>query len=1095
MTKRHNDSKKGKNLPVHLLEKKIIDLFSKQVTSRFDAKGIIGKLRITNSKDSVQHTLDQLVEKGKIEEASRGKYKWNKAAKVAKSNTRSDAKIATGRVDATRSGAAYIISEDLDNDIFVPGHKLMGALNGDIVEVSWYLARKDKVEGEVVHIVERKSENFIGTLSLSPKFAFVIPDNQNMQTDIFVALKNLPKGAEDGAKVVVNITKWATDNKSNPEGKVTTYFGTEGGNDIEMKSILIQKGFNLTFPPEVLKENAAIDTEVKQSEIDKRRDMREITTFTIDPASAKDFDDALSLELLENGNYEIGIHIADVGHYVVPGSELDKEAAKRTTSVYLVDRVLPMLPEKLSNGVCSLRPEEEKLTFSAIFEMDKQGTVITEWFGKTAIYSDRRFTYEEAQERLETGEGDYAQELQLINGLAHKLRAQRFKKGAINFESPEVRFKLDEKGVPLEVYLKSRKDAHMLVEDFMLLANKRVGALIHGLHEKTGIQWPMVYRIHDEPDMDRVQTFSDFAAQMGYKMKVESPEQVKKAYSKMLTEAEGKPEADILQQLAIRTMSKAVYSSDNIGHYGLGFETYSHFTSPIRRYADVLGHRILFDHLSDNNKRMDVKKLEELCKHISRKERDAMEAERESVKYKQAEFLEAHVGENFEGTISGIADHGIYVSIKANFCEGMIRYEKMFDDFTVGDNKFQIKSPSTTYKMGDTVWVRVLGANKYKKQIDLELLDTENEENRPPIRAEVKELTFAEQEEMNKAQEAAYQAIKEADKKADKATIKEAPIAKKETIEAPKEAAEKTMEVIKEAPAAKAKTAETPKEIVDVIQEVPATKAETTETPETTEEAPAPKKKERTEKKKVKVVQDPTKGKKDVSSKYDAKNAPYEALLPAVKKAFNKSEVKHIAIQKKAKWQFEITPSAPVPESVLLLRFNPEASLNKGYRGQKLISKHPFKPEGSTRVFFKTYCPYQKVSEGYLSPLRSLDDKQLSDHDIELSLPIFEDFIKLLKPTKVVSFSAPMIATLQKYKYLTNIEEEEVTDQDRTIISSRAILNVGDLKIPIYFVPRPSSRLLKELKSLAWDWAFGISTNTSIPIEPDLDTDDDLDQE
>ncbi|CAA6828773.1 MAG: 3'-to-5' exoribonuclease RNase R [uncultured Aureispira sp.] len=1063
MTKKKKGSKKGKNLPVHLLEKKIIDLFSKQVTSRFDAKGIIGKLRITNSRDSVQHTLDQLVKKGKIEEASRGKYKWNKAAKMAKTNTRSDAKIATGRVDATRSGAAYIISEDLDNDIFVPAHKLMGALNGDTVEVSWYLARKDKLEGQVVQITERKSENFIGTLSLSDKFAFVIPDNQSMQTDIFVALKNLPKGAEDGAKVVVNIIKWATDNKNNPEGKVTTYFGTEGGNDIEMKSILIQKGFNLTFPPEVLKENAAIDTEVKQSEINKRRDMREITTFTIDPASAKDFDDALSLELLENGNYEIGIHIADVGHYVVPGSELDKEAAKRTTSVYLVDRVLPMLPEKLSNGVCSLRPEEEKLTFSAVFEMDKQGTVLNEWFGKTAIYSDRRFTYEEAQERLETGEGDYAQELQLINGLAHKLRAQRFKKGAINFESPEVRFKLDEKGVPLEVYLKSRKDAHMLVEDFMLLANKRVGALIHGLHEKTGIQWPMVYRIHDEPDMDRVQSFADFAAQMGYKMKVEAPEQVKKAYSKMLKEAEGKPEADILQQLAIRTMSKAVYSSDNIGHYGLGFETYSHFTSPIRRYADVLGHRILFDYLSDTNKRMDVKKLEELCKHISRKERDAMEAERESVKYKQAEFLEAHVGENFEGSISGIADHGIYVSIKANFCEGMIRYERMFDDFTVGENKFQIKSPSITYRMGDSVWVRVLGANKYKKQIDLELLDPEDEENRPPVRAEVKELTFAEQEEMNRAQEAAYLATKKAEKDA-----KEAPIAKKETTEVAKEEAP---EVIKEA---------------------------TSEVSDEIEAAPEPIKKPRSEKKKVKVVQEPKKGKKDVSSKYNAKNAPYEALLPAVKKIFNKSDVKHIAIQKKAKWQFEITPSAPVPESVLLLRFNPEASLNKGYRGQKLISKHPFKPEGSTRVFFKTYFPYEKVSEGYLSPLRSLDDKQLSAHDIELGLPIFEDFIKLLNPKQVVSFSAPMIATLQKYKYLTDIEEEEVTDKGRTIISSRAILTIGELKIPIFFVPRPSSRLLKELKSLAWDWAFGISTNTSTPIETDLDTDDnddDFDQE
>lgn len=995
MTKKKKNSKKGKNLPVHLLEKKIIDLFSKQVTSRFDAKGIIGKLRISNSRDSVQHTLDKLVEKGKIEKASRGKYKWNKAAKVSKTKTRSDAKIAVGRVDATRSGSAYIISEDLEGDIFVPGHKLMGALNGDTVEVSWYMARKDKPEGQVVQVIERKSENFIGTLSLSEKFAFVIPDNQNMQTDIFVPLKNLPKDAEDGAKVVVHITKWATDNKNNPEGKVTTYFGTEGGNDIEMKSILIQKGFNLTFPPEVLKENAAIDTEVKQSEIDKRRDMRAITTFTIDPATAKDFDDALSIELLENGNYEIGIHIADVGHYVLPGSELDKEAAKRTTSVYLVDRVLPMLPEKLSNGVCSLRPEEEKLTFSAVFEMDKQGSIINEWFGKTAIYSDRRFTYEEAQERIETGEGDYQQELQLLNGLAHKLRAKRFKKGAINFESPEVRFKLDEKGVPLEVYLKSRKDAHMLVEDFMLLANKRVGALMHGLHEKTGIQWPMVYRIHDEPDMERVQNFTDFAGQMGYKMKVESPEQVKKEFGKMLKEAEGKPEADILQQLAIRTMAKAVYSIDNIGHYGLGFATYSHFTSPIRRYADVLGHRILFDYLSDTNKRMNPQKLEELCKHISRKERDAMEAERESVKYKQAEFLEAHVGENFEGSISGIADHGIYVSIKANFCEGMIRYEKMFDDFNNDEHNFQIKSPSITYKMGDTVWVRVLGANKFKRQIDLELLDPEEEDNRPPVRAEVKELTFDEQ--ANKAKET-------------------------------------TSEVI--------------------------------------EAAPEPKKEVKKTSKKVKVVQEAQKGKKNVKSSYNAKNEPYEALLPAIQKAFNKSHIKHIAKQKNAKWRYEIAPSAPVPNSVLLLHFNPQAALNKGYRGQKLISKHPFKPQGSTKTFFKTYFPYEKISEGYLSPFRSLDDKQLSKKDIELSLPFFEAFIQLLKPKKIVSFSVPMVETLQKNNYLTDLEEEEVTDQAKTVITSKGILNVGDLKIPIYFVPRPSSRLLKDLKTLAWEWAL-----------------------
>lgn len=1004
--KKKKSHKKGKNLPANILEKRLIDLFSKQITSRFDAKTIIGKLKISNSRDSVQHCLDKLEEKGKIEATSRGKYKWNKAATVTK-RKRKDGQFATGRVDVTRSGSAYIICAEMqEQDIFVPAHKLMGALNGDTVEVSWYIARKGKPEGEVVQIIERKAEHFIGTLSLSDKFAFVIPDNPSMQTDIFVPLKHVPKEAEDGAKVVVHITKWHTDNKNNPEGKITTYFGTEGGNDIEMKSILIQKGFNLTFPPEVLKENAEIDPKISQSEIAKRRDMRAITTFTIDPATAKDFDDALSIELLENGNYEIGIHIADVGHYVVPGSELDKEAARRTTSVYLVDRVLPMLPEKLSNGVCSLRPEEEKLTFSAIFEMDKQGGIINEWFGKTVIYSDRRFTYEEAQERLETGEGDYVKELQLLNRIAHKLRNKRFKKGAINFESPEVRFKLDKQGVPIDVYLKTRKDAHMLVEDFMLLANKQVGALMHGLHEKLGFVWPMVYRIHDEPDMERVHNFADFAVQMGYHLKIESPEQVKGAFGKMLKEAEGKPESDILQQLAIRTMAKAVYSIDNIGHYGLGFSTYSHFTSPIRRYADVLGHRILFDYLSNNNKRMNPQKLEEQCKHISRKERDAMEAERESVKYKQAEFLEAHLGDVFEGSISGITDHGIYVTIKANFCEGMIRYEKMFDDFEPDEHHFQIKSPSITYKMGDSVWIRILGANKIKRQIDMELLAPEDSDNEPPTR-----LQLTQQETLKTTSTVQQQKNK---------------------------VAPKTQENVK-------------------------TKGTTTEEVVKTETSKS---------QRIKVVQEPPKGKKAIKSNYIADNKAYEALLPKIEKAFNKSHIKTIAKQKHAKWKYELSPSAPIRESVLLLYFNPQAALNKGYRGQKLLSQHPFKPQGSTKTFFKTYFPNQKISEGYLSPFRCMDDKQLSKKDIALSVPIFEAYVGILNPQKIVSFSISLLEVLQEYKFLSSLEEEEVTDQNRTIIASRGMLTIEENQIPIYFVPRPSSRLLKKIKTMAWDWAF-----------------------
>lgn len=1001
--KKKSSNRKDKTLPAAQLEKRLVDLFSKQLTARLDAKSVIKKLKISNSKDAVQHSLDKLTEKGKLYKTNRGKYKWNKAAATPKKSNHGPEKLATGRVDATRSGAAYIIVEgdELEQDIFVPPHQLLGALNGDTVEVAWHQSRKNKLEGKVIQIVKRKLDQFIGTLSLSENFAFVIPDNPNMQTDIFVHRKNVPKEAENGAKVVVSITKWHTDHKTSPEGKITTYFGTEGSNDIEMKSILIQKGFNLTFPPDVLKENAAIETEIPASEITKRRDLREITTFTIDPVTAKDFDDALSIQLLENGNYEIGIHIADVAHYVQPDSALDKEAARRTTSVYLVDRVLPMLPEKLSNGVCSLRPHEEKLTFSAIFELDHQANIVEEWFGRTVIYSDRRFSYEEAQERLETGEGDYAEELKLLNKYAHLLRRKRFKKGAINFESPEVRFVLDEKGVPVDVYLKERKDSNMLVEDFMLLANKQVGALMHGLHEKLGFVWPMVYRIHDEPDMERVHNFTEFAAQMGYPMKIESPEQVKKAFGKMLKEAAGKAEEDILQQLAIRTMAKAVYSIDNIGHYGLGFATYSHFTSPIRRYADVLAHRILYDYLSGNNKRMNPQKLEELCKHISRKERDAMEAERESIKYKQAEFLENHLQEIFEGTISGIADHGVYVTLTANFCEGMIRYERMFDDFEPTEHKFQIKSPSHSYKMGDTVWVRILGTDKSKRQIDMELLDPENPDNKPPIREQPTTV---------------------------------------------------------------------PRTIQEHIKEVNTDQIVANETAEIVEQ---PSKKTSKKSTKKKVEAEPQKGKKVIkTNNFKPNNKPYEALLPKVDKAFKKSSIYKTAKEKKAKWFYELAPAAPISNAVLLLELNPTATLNKGYRAQKLLSHHPYKPEGNTKSFFKQYFPEQPISVGYLSPFRALDEKQLDEKDISLSLPIFKEYIQLIQPKQIVAFSLVLIETLRDLGLLSHMKEEEISHHNRTIVVTTGQLNLDGAPFPIAFVPRPSSRLLKVLKTKAWEWAF-----------------------
>lgn len=985
--KKKNKRFKPKTLAVPVLEKRLIDLFSKQVSTRFDAKTIIRKLKISNSKDSVQHCLEQLVLKGKLQTGRSGKYQWNKNAKRDPKQTK-NTQSAQGTVDITRRGAAYIVCQDssLDGkDIFVPAHKLKGALHGDTVEVAWYFSRKGKPEGSVEQVLQRKTDHFIGTLVLSRKFAFVVPDNPNMLSDIVVDPNTLTEEAEDGTKVIVQITKWARDHKSNPEGHITTYLGTEDSNDIAMKSILINKGFNLTFPPEVLRENAAINTEITADEIAKRRDMRAITTFTIDPLTAKDFDDALSIELLDNGHHEIGIHIADVTHYIQPGSELDKEAARRTTSVYLVDRVLPMLPENLSNGVCSLRPEEEKLTFSAVFELDRQGTIISEWFGKTVIYSDRRFTYEEAQQRIETKEGDYAEELELLNFYAHKLRDKRFKKGAINFESPEVRFKLDENAVPTAVYLKSRKDAHMLVEDFMLLANKRVGALIDGLHASTGTKWPMVYRIHDEPNMEKVDQFSGFAAQMGYPMQVGGSEQVKSAFGKMLKEAEGKPEYDILQQLAIRTMAKAVYSTDNIGHYGLGFLTYSHFTSPIRRYADVLAHRILFDYLSKNNKRMNPLKLEELCKHISKKERDAMEAERESTKYKQAEFLESQIDQIFEGSISGITEHGVYVTLKANFCEGMVRYNKMYDNFVIDEQHFQIKSYSQSYRMGDSVWVRVLGADKVKKQIDLELLDPNDPDNKPP------DVDFLQ------------------------------PNNEKQTVAdtAPK------LKVFNK---------------VKVQQEL----------------------------KHVSPYRNKT------GNNRNAVNKAYEQLLQQIEAAFVLSDIRTVANKKRVKWKYQLCPYSPDTASVLLLEFNPVAEKGKGYRNQKVLSQHTYAPKGIMQQFLHQFLSEHTISLAYFSPFRSIHEKQLSDYDLELSLPLFRSFIAIQQPTQVLIFSSELLEVLKQYQLLSEYTDEEISLDKRTILVGKGQFVCEGHSCPFYYLPKPTSRLAREVKESAWQWAFGL---------------------
>jgi ribonuclease R len=739
-------SNKGKSdkLTTKQLEYRLTEFFGQNPSKPYNAEQLISALEVGNNKDSVQHVLQKMLEREVLMPSKSGKsfvlYDADKLGKIddlegqiatVTQHGKKRDNEATGTVDITRSGSAFIVSADsgVDKDIYVSQNRLSNALHGDRVALRWWLSSRGRPEGEILEVLERYAEQFIGTYTVSANFTYVVPDNPNMLYDILID-KNKPTKAQNGDKVIVAVKEWHEPkrNNFNLKGEIVSVLGQSGSSDIEMQSILLEHGFSLSFPEDALRENDAIPEEIPAEEIRRREDFRKITTFTIDPLTAKDFDDALSYELLESGNIKIGVHIADVTHYVTPKSALDEEAGKRTTSVYLVDRVLPMLPEKLSNGVCSLRPNEDKLTFSAVFEFTPKGEIVNEWFGKTIIHSDRRFTYEEAQEVIETKKGDYPKELALLNTFAQKLRKARFKNGALGFESSEVQFKLDDTGKPIGIYTKVRKDAHFLVEEFMLLANRRVGTYIFDQFKKKGVQIPFVYRIHDLPDMEKVATFVEFAKVFGYDMKVKSPQTVSQSFGKLMKEIEGKPEQDVLQQLAIRTMSKAVYSTKNIGHYGLAFDNYSHFTSPIRRYADVLTHRLLADVLAKKPIRMTADKLEEICLHISKKERKAMEAERASIKYKQVEFLQDHIGSVFEGVITGMTERGIYIEIIENRCEGMVAFSDMYDNFKLVDN-YYIRSADAQHKMGDVVWVRVMSANLAKRQINMLLLAEQEEDD------------------------------------------------------------------------------------------------------------------------------------------------------------------------------------------------------------------------------------------------------------------------------------------------------------------------------------------------------------------------------
>jgi ribonuclease R len=707
-------SKKKSNNFNLVLTKLITDVFEKSGNKPLNYKQVASKLNLHDdeTRSLILEVLKEESRKGILQEPEKGKF----ILKQLKT-------FVTGKVDMTSDGSAYIVSEDeFEEDIYVAPRKLRNALHGDIVKVYVYAKNRGrKKDGEVVEILQRAKMDFTGIIKLSDRFAFFVPDDRKMLHDIFIPLDGL-NGAKDGYKAIAKIVDWPEDAK-NPIGEITHVLGKQGENNAEMNAILADYGFPLAFPDEVEKQAESIKEEITKEEIARRRDFREVLTFTIDPADAKDFDDAISFQKLKNGNVEVGVHIADVSHYVKPGSALDKEAFERGTSVYLVDRVIPMLPERLSNGLCSLRPNEDKLCFSAVFELDNDANVIEQWFGRTIIHSDTRFSYEDAQEILENKSGTHSEELLKLNELAYILRERKFKHGAISFESVEIKFRLDDQGKPLGVYVKERKDAHKLIEDFMLLANKKVAEFV-AKKGKGKQKLTFVYRSHDSPKEDALLNFSQFASKFGYKIDISSGRETARSLNFLMADVEGKKEQNVLTQLAIRSMAKAVYTTKKHSHYGLAFDYYTHFTSPIRRYPDVMVHRLLELYLAEG-KSVNEEEYEKMSIHSSQMEKKAADAERASVKYKQAEFLQNNIGEEFNGIISGLTEWGMYVEIISNKCEGMIRLRDLNDDFYVLDEKNYCiigQRRKKKYQLGDEVTIMVKKVDLGKRQIDFTLV-------------------------------------------------------------------------------------------------------------------------------------------------------------------------------------------------------------------------------------------------------------------------------------------------------------------------------------------------------------------------------------
>jgi len=717
---------RSKKQPKRYLFEEVLAFLKHNDDKSFNYKQLGSAMEIDNESDrfALLETLEELKHQGFVIETDIGKYQ----AKESKA-------YQTGTIDFTTQGTAFVIISPEVPDVFIPFKRTKDALHGDLVKVLVHPQHgRGKAEGEVMEVIQRRKTKFVGTIQINPKFAFVVPDYTKIHVDFFIPLADI-NDAKNGQKVLVEMTDWKRGSE-NPNAKVVDVLGNSGEHETEINAIMAEYGLPMTFAPQVEEAAKKLATEITPDEIAKRRDFREITTFTIDPADAKDFDDALSLQKLDNGNWEIGVHIADVSHYLKPHTILDDEAVNRATSVYLVDRCVPMLPEVLSNFACSLRPHEEKYCFSAVFELDEFAHIQNQWFGKTVIYSDHRFSYEEVQTIIETEEGPFKEEIFTLDRLAKLLRAERTAKGSIFFDKAEVKFQLDDNGAPTGVYFKTQKDAHKLIEDFMLLANRKVAEFLgkKGKEENQNNQAKkakndkgsdaVVYRIHDVPKDEKLVELNSFVERFGYSVAVGNKTKTAQSINKLLQDVKNKKEQSMIELLAVRSMPKAVYTTKNVGHYGLGFDFYTHFTSPIRRYPDVMVHRLLEAKLNHTHY-LKADELEVLCKHSSEMEKLASDAERASIKYKQVEFLENKIGQDFEGVISGVTEWGIFVEIIENKCEGRVSLRDMKDDqYSFDEDNYRVVGRRTgqIYTLGDKVMIKVKRADLIKKQLDFEFV-------------------------------------------------------------------------------------------------------------------------------------------------------------------------------------------------------------------------------------------------------------------------------------------------------------------------------------------------------------------------------------